>query len=55
MGLPLNYGIFREEAVEWLKEVPKDNHPFDPERFEPGEVRFDNPKKRWFTVFGGRR
>jgi len=44
-----------EHRVEWLKEVAKDNYPFDPERFEPGEVRFENPKKRWFAVFGGRR
>ena len=24
---------------------------FDPKAFEPGKVRFDNPKKRWQMYF----
>ena len=26
---------------------------FDPEKFAPGQVRFDNPQKRWQIAFGG--
>ena len=32
--------------VEWLKGHEKNYHPFDPERFEAGAVRFSNSKKR---------
>lgn len=34
-----------ESMLEWL------GGPFDPEAFDPHEVRFDNPKKRWQIAF----
>ena len=34
-----------ESALEWLG-----GH-YDPEAFDPKEVRFDNPKKRWRIAF----
>lgn len=36
----------------WLKGQAKDNYPYDPDRFDPAKVRFDNPKKRWKQAFG---
>ncbi len=44
-----------EEYMEWLCHIAKDNSRFDPERFKPEEIKFDDPKKRWRGVFGGRR
>lgn len=35
----------REDLIEWL---PRG---WDPERFDPKRVRFDNPKKRWRMTF----
>ena len=26
---------------------------YDPDHFNPSQVRFDNPRKRWNTAFGG--
>jgi hypothetical protein len=37
----------RAEMLAWL------GGPFDPKAFDPREVRFDNPKKRWEIAFGG--
>lgn len=34
-----------ESMLEWL------GGPFDPEAFDPREVQFDNPKKRWQIAF----
>jgi len=34
------------EMVAWV------GGPFDPKAFDPREVRFDNPKKRWEIAFG---
>ena len=34
-----------ESMMEWL------GGEYDPERFEPAKVRFDNPKKRWDIAF----
>lgn len=34
-----------ESMLEWL------GGPFDPEAFDPREVRFDNPMKRWQIAF----
>lgn len=34
-----------ESYLEWVGEA------FDPEAFDPAEVRFDNPKKRWKRAF----
>lgn len=36
----------RAEMLAWL------GGPFDPKAFDPREVRFDNPKKRWEIAFG---
>ena len=35
-----------ESMLEWL------GGPFDPEAFDPGAVRFDDPKKRWRRAYG---
>jgi hypothetical protein len=37
----------RAEMLAWL------GGPFDPKAFDPLEVRFYNPKKRWEIAFGG--
>ena len=34
-----------EEMMEWVGEE------FDSEKFDPGLVTFDNPKKRWKIAF----
>ncbi|OYV72189.1 MAG: hypothetical protein B7Z72_05305 [Gemmatimonadetes bacterium 21-71-4] len=38
-----------EEMLEWV------GGRFDANAFDPGRVRFDNPKVRWRKAFGGRR
>ena len=40
-----------EAMNTWLKGNDKDDLPFDPEKFDPANVRFDNPKKRWKMAF----
>ena len=40
-----------EEYMEWLSGIAKENNPFDPEKFDPARVVFDNPKKRWRAAF----
>lgn len=35
----------RGSVLEWL------GGRFDPERFEPGQVKFDDPRKRWKLAF----
>ncbi len=37
-----------DEMSAWVGGV------YDPERFDPAQVRFDNPQKRWETAFGPR-
>lgn len=44
----------RTEMVEWLKGHAKNYHPFDPEYFEAGAVRFSNPKKRLTKALANR-
>jgi hypothetical protein len=34
------------QMIGWLKGHAKNYYPFDPERFEPAQVLFDNPKRR---------
>jgi len=34
-----------ESMIEWL------GGPFDPDAFDPTQVRFDNPKTRWRHAF----
>ena len=40
-----------EEYNEWLKGHAKNYYPYEPDHFDPEEVRFDNPKKRWRNAF----
>lgn len=40
-----------EDMKEWLKGHAKDYWPFDPERFDPTSVRFDDPDVRWEKAF----
>src|SRR5262245_16822610 len=36
-----------EETTHWLKSHAKNYYPYDPEKFEPNSVQFDNPTERW--------
>lgn len=41
-----------EEKIEWLGSMKGiDGEDFDPEHFNPAEVRFDDPFKRWNVAF----
>ncbi len=40
-----------EDFISWLKGHAKNYYPYDPEKFEPEKVHFDNPKKRWRIAF----
>lgn len=35
----------------WLRSHAKNYHPFNPDSFDPAQVCFDNPKKRWKQAF----
>lgn len=40
-----------EVMVDWLSNHAKNYHPYDPKYFEPANVVFCNPKKRWKIAF----
>ena len=40
-----------QETIQWLKGHAKNNDPYDPDAFDPGQVYFDNPKQRWRLAF----
>ncbi|MBC8185274.1 plasmid pRiA4b ORF-3 family protein [candidate division KSB1 bacterium] len=40
-----------KDMVYWLSNHAKNYHPYDPEKFEPDQVKFWNPKKRWKMAF----
>lgn len=40
-----------KEMVGWLKGHPGRYHPYHPDRFDPTQVRFDDPAKRWRYAF----
>jgi hypothetical protein len=40
-----------EDFISWLKGHAKNYYPYDPEKFEPEKVHFDNPRKRWRIAF----
>ncbi|WP_424948224.1 plasmid pRiA4b ORF-3 family protein [Candidatus Spongiihabitans sp.] len=40
-----------EDKVYWLSNHAKNYHPYDADYFEPSEVKFCNPKKRWKMAF----
>ena len=44
-----------EQHIEWLEGITRNNHPYDPERFDPEKVHFDNPKRRWRIAFSEER
>ena len=39
------------DFINWLKGHGKNYYPYDPEKFEPEKVHFENPKKRWKIAF----
>ena len=39
------------ETMEWLKGHAKNDDPYDPNAFDLGQVRFDDPKQRWRYAF----
>jgi len=41
--------------ITWLKGHAKNYFPYDPDEFNPEQVQFDNPKKRWRIAFSGTR
>jgi hypothetical protein len=40
-----------EGYVGWLKGHAKNYYPYEPDKFSPDHVRFDNPKRRWKIAF----
>jgi hypothetical protein len=40
-----------QETIDWLKGHVKNYYPYEPDDFNPGQVRFDNPRKRWQIAF----
>jgi hypothetical protein len=40
-----------EERTAWLRAQAPGNVPFDPERFSPEQIRFDDPHERWEIAF----
>lgn len=40
-----------QRMVDWLKGHAKNYFPYDPEKFQPEQVRFDDPRKRWRRAF----
>ena len=44
------HGEYRE-TIAWLKGHAKNYHPYDPGAFDPADVHFDNPTKRWRHAF----
>jgi Plasmid pRiA4b ORF-3-like protein len=43
-----------QETVDWLKGHAKNYYPFESDHFDPREVQFWDPKKRWKIAFGGK-
>lgn len=41
-----------KDMVTWLKGHAKNYFPYRPEHFDPSEVKFSNPTKRWRIAFG---
>jgi len=42
-----------QDMITWLGGDVTLTHPYDPELFDPKQVHFDNPGKRWDEVFKG--
>jgi hypothetical protein len=40
-----------QETVAWLRGHEKNYYPYRPDEFNPGQVHFDDPKKRWRIAF----
>jgi len=40
-----------EENIAWLKGHARNYYPYDPEKFNPADVYFDNPRRRWRIAF----
>jgi len=40
-----------DDNVAWLKGHAKNYYPYEPEKFDPEKVHFDNPKQRWKGAF----
>ncbi len=40
-----------KDMVYWLKSHAKNYYPYNPEHFDPNEVEFSDPKKRWNMAF----
>lgn len=63
-GVPGYYGLLEilsdsshpeyEEHVNWLKGHAKNYYPYRPHEFDPKQVRYWDPKKRWTMAFSQR-
>jgi len=42
------------DTIDWLKGHAKNYYPYDPDGFDPEQVHFWNPKKRWQIAFSER-
>ncbi len=40
-----------QDYVAWLKGHAKNYYPYEPDKFDPEQVKFWNPKKRWKMAF----
>lgn len=40
-----------DDMMAWIRGQAKDDIPYDPDFFDPEEVEFSNPKKRWERAF----
>lgn len=40
-----------QDYIDWLKGHAKNYYPYEPSKFNPDEVEFCDPKKRWKMVF----
>lgn len=43
-----------EETVEWAKGQTRGGRTYQPDKFDPEDVNFDNPKQRWKKAFSKR-
>jgi hypothetical protein len=43
-----------QETVEWAGAQTRGGRTYRPDKFDPEDVNFDNPKKRWKIAFSGR-
>ncbi|HYA40778.1 MAG TPA: plasmid pRiA4b ORF-3 family protein, partial [Syntrophobacteraceae bacterium] len=43
-----------QETIDWVKGQTRGGRTYQPDKFNPEKVHFDNPKKRWKIAFSRR-